>query len=173
MGELGALFNPGMRHELEERRARAARREEEGNARDGDLRIDLESGVAVINAPGDDTPVDSGGASPERSVVAESIGPETTASDSGGSDTGGSDTGGSDTAESTTAESTTAESDSAESGSPGSKSAGPESSGPESSGPESGGPESGGTASETDPAADSNPAPLRPRGKRAMSAARR
>ena len=183
MGELGALFNPGMRHELEERRARAARREEEGNARDGDLRIDLESGVAVINAPGDDTPVDSGGASPERSVVAESIGPETTASDSGGSDsggsdtggsdtgasdTGGSDTGGSDTAESTTAESTTAESDSAESGSPGSKSAGPES-----SGPESGGPESGGTASETDPAADSNPAPLRPRGKRAMSAARR
>ena len=168
MGELGALFNPGMRHELEERRARAARREEEGNARDGDLRIDLESGVAVINAPGDDTPVDSGGASPERSVVAESIGPETTASDSGGSDTGGSDTGGSDTAESTTAESTTAESDSAESGSPGSKSAGPES-----SGPESGGPESGGTASETDPAPDSNPAPLRPRGKRAMSAARR
>ncbi len=54
MGELGALFNPGMRHELEERRARAARREEEGNARDGDLRIDLESGVAVINAPEDD-----------------------------------------------------------------------------------------------------------------------
>ena len=54
MGELGALFNPGMRHELEERRARAARREEEGNARDGDLRIDLESGVAVINVPGSD-----------------------------------------------------------------------------------------------------------------------
>jgi Family of unknown function (DUF6191) len=54
MGELGALFNPGMRHELEERRAKAARREEEGNARDGDLRIDLESGVAVINIHGDD-----------------------------------------------------------------------------------------------------------------------
>src|SRR6476646_5249177 len=53
MGELGALFNPGMRHELEERQAKAARREEEGNARDGDLRIDLESGVAVINVPGD------------------------------------------------------------------------------------------------------------------------
>ncbi len=51
MGELGALFNPGMRHELEERQAKAARREEEGNAKDGDLRIDLESGVAVINAP--------------------------------------------------------------------------------------------------------------------------
>ncbi len=54
MGELGALFNPGMRHELEERQAKAARREEEGNAKDGDLRIDLESGVAVINAPGED-----------------------------------------------------------------------------------------------------------------------
>ena len=54
MGELGALFNPGMRHELEERQAKAARREEEGNARDGDLRIDLESGVAVINVAGTD-----------------------------------------------------------------------------------------------------------------------
>jgi hypothetical protein len=54
MGELGALFNPGMRHELEERRSKAARREEEGNARDADLRIDLESGVAVINIPGDE-----------------------------------------------------------------------------------------------------------------------
>ncbi len=54
MGELGALFNPGMRHELEERQSKAARREEEGNARDGDLRIDLESGVAVINVPGGD-----------------------------------------------------------------------------------------------------------------------
>ena len=52
MGELGALFNPGMRHELEERQAKAARREEEGNAKDGDLRIDLESGVAVINILG-------------------------------------------------------------------------------------------------------------------------
>ncbi len=54
MGELGALFNPGMRHELAERQAKAARREEEGNARDGDLRIDLESGVAVINVVGAD-----------------------------------------------------------------------------------------------------------------------
>ncbi|GGL95854.1 DUF6191 domain-containing protein [Nakamurella endophytica] len=52
LGELGALFNPGMRHEMEERRSKAMRREEEGNARDGDLRIDLESGVAVINSPG-------------------------------------------------------------------------------------------------------------------------
>jgi len=58
MGELGALFNPGMRHELEERQSKAARREEEGNARDGDLRIDLESGVAVINVPGDDDDTD-------------------------------------------------------------------------------------------------------------------
>jgi hypothetical protein len=49
LGELGALFNPGMRHEIEERQAKANRREEEGNARDGDLRIDLASGVAVIN----------------------------------------------------------------------------------------------------------------------------
>jgi hypothetical protein len=48
LGEFGALFNPGMRHELEERRAKQMLREEEGNARKGDLRIDLESGVAVI-----------------------------------------------------------------------------------------------------------------------------
>jgi hypothetical protein len=51
LGELGALFNPGMRHEIEERKSKANRREEEGNARDGDLRIDLSSGVAVINVP--------------------------------------------------------------------------------------------------------------------------
>lgn len=50
MGELGALFNPGMRHELEERRAKALRREEEGNARDGDYRIDLDSGVVTFTA---------------------------------------------------------------------------------------------------------------------------
>ena len=52
LGELGALFNPGMRHEIEERKSKANRREEEGNARDGDVRIDLASGVAVINVPG-------------------------------------------------------------------------------------------------------------------------
>ena len=63
MGELGALFNPGMRHELEERQAKAARREEEGNARDGDLRIDLESGVAVININGGDDDEDGATAS--------------------------------------------------------------------------------------------------------------
>lgn len=82
MGELGALFNPGMRHELEERQAKAARREEEGNARDGDLRIDLDSGVAVINIQDedDDESTASGGpaespagraapAAPDASVV--------------------------------------------------------------------------------------------------------
>lgn len=48
MGELGALFNPGMRHEIEERKSKAVRREEDGTADPGDLRIDLFSGVAVI-----------------------------------------------------------------------------------------------------------------------------
>jgi hypothetical protein len=73
MGELGALFNPGMRHELEERQAKAARREEEGNARDGDLRIDLESGVAVINIPGseDQSAVEDSTSSPEDADSAE------------------------------------------------------------------------------------------------------
>ena len=65
MGELGALFNPGMRHELEERRSKAMRREEEGNARDGDLHIDLESGVAVISSHSSET------TSPPPSAVAE------------------------------------------------------------------------------------------------------
>ena len=69
MGELGALFNPGMRHELEERQAKAARREEEGNARDGDLRIDLESGVAVINIPGDEDDRATGRSRHRRSRV--------------------------------------------------------------------------------------------------------
>jgi hypothetical protein len=40
-----------MRHEIEEKRSKALRREEEGNARDGDLRIDLESGFVRITAP--------------------------------------------------------------------------------------------------------------------------
>jgi hypothetical protein len=51
VGPLGEIFNPGMRHEIEERRSKAMRREEEGNARDGDLRIDLESGIVRITAP--------------------------------------------------------------------------------------------------------------------------
>ena len=77
MGELGALFNPGMRHELEERRSKAARREEEGNARDGDLRIDLESGVAVINSPGDD-PDQPGEAQPGEAQPAGDLGADPT-----------------------------------------------------------------------------------------------
>ncbi len=40
-----------MRHEIEERRSKALRREEDGNARDADLRIDLESGFVRITAP--------------------------------------------------------------------------------------------------------------------------
>lgn len=51
MGPLGEIFNPGMRHEIEERRSKALRREEEGNARDGDLRIDLDSGQVVFVIP--------------------------------------------------------------------------------------------------------------------------
>ena len=78
MGELGALFNPGMRHELEERQAKAARREEEGNARDGDLRIDLESGVAVINVPGDD---DAGRRASRSSAEPQRLGPPTGGTD--------------------------------------------------------------------------------------------
>ena len=129
MGELGALFNPGMRHELEERRAKAARREEEGNARDGDLRIDLESGVAVINAPEDDDAV----AADDRS-------------------------------------NTDVRSDAAESGSAGSSAAAPTSDGSDAAGSDAAGSD-GGPAAEAVPAAE--PAPLRPRGKRATTAARR
>jgi Family of unknown function (DUF6191) len=58
VGPLGEIFNPGMRHEIEERRSKAMRREEEGNARDGDLRIDLESGKVVINAPANEAAAD-------------------------------------------------------------------------------------------------------------------
>ena len=129
MGELGALFNPGMRHELEERRAKAARREEEGNARDGDLRIDLESGVAVINAPEDDDAV----AADDRSNI-------------------------------------DVRSDAAESGSAGSGAAGSGAAAPTSDGSDAAGSD-GGPAAEAVPAAE--PAPLRPRGKRATTAARR
>nr|WP_246231806.1 DUF6191 domain-containing protein [Nakamurella aerolata] len=49
MGEIGALFNPGMRHEIEERRRKQSHREEAGNADPGKLGIDLLSGTAVIN----------------------------------------------------------------------------------------------------------------------------
>lgn len=40
-----------MRHEIEERRSKELRREEEGQGEKGDLRIDLESGFVVIHAP--------------------------------------------------------------------------------------------------------------------------
>jgi hypothetical protein len=123
MGELGALFNPGMRHELEERRARAARREEEGNARDGDLRIDLESGVAVINAPGDEDSADA-----DHPASAEPVT--------------------SDSADIDSADTDSADTDSADV-------------------------DSAGPAPGADPAAEPDPAPLRPRGKRAMCATRR
>ncbi|MTD13671.1 hypothetical protein GIS00_06910 [Nakamurella sp. YIM 132087] len=43
-----------MRHEMEERRSKKMRREEAGNGRDGGLKIDLDSGVAVIGPPGED-----------------------------------------------------------------------------------------------------------------------
>lgn len=86
LGELGALFNPGMRHEIEERKLKANRREEEGNARDGDVRIDLASGVAIINIPGrtrtegepptSDESTVTDPDSPPAAEVAESPGPE-------------------------------------------------------------------------------------------------
>ena len=144
MGELGALFNPGMRHELEERRAKAARREEEGNARDGDLRIDLESGVAVINAPEDDDAV----AADDRSNI-------DVRSDAAESGSAGSGAAGSGAAAPTSDGSDAGESDPARSDAAGSDAAGSD----------------GGPAAEAVPAAE--PAPLRPRGKRATTAARR
>lgn len=151
MGELGALFNPGMRHELEERRARAARREEEGNARDGDLRIDLDSGVAVINAPGDD---DADGRSDAGGVEAGSghDAPATTGDTPAPATTG-------DTPVTGAARSGAApDSDPAEAAVPGSVP-------PESADPDA--------PAEADPSGEAAAAPLRPRGKRAMSAGRR
>ena len=52
VGPLGEIFNPGMRHEIEERRSKELRREEEGNATGGEKRIDLESGFVHIIAEG-------------------------------------------------------------------------------------------------------------------------
>lgn len=48
LGELGALFNPGMRHEIEEQLSKQMLREEEGTGRKGRLGIDLDSGVVVM-----------------------------------------------------------------------------------------------------------------------------
>lgn len=74
MGELGALFNPGMRHEIEERESKQNRREEEGNARDGDLRIDLASGIAVINIPGKPAGESPGETSSESAPTSRTVG---------------------------------------------------------------------------------------------------
>lgn len=54
MGELGVLFNPGMRHEQEEKLAKQMLREDEGTGRKGRLGIDLESGVVIIGSPSAD-----------------------------------------------------------------------------------------------------------------------
>lgn len=145
MGELGALFNPGMRHELEERRARAARREEEGNGRDGDLRIDLESGVAVINAPGDEQ---SDGQSDGETDSAAGPHNAATITDGEAGD-------GSARVDGATGPDRDRDRDAA-TGSATSDADVPDD-----------------PAAEADPAAEPAAAPLRPRGKRAMSAGRR
>lgn len=143
MGELGALFNPGMRHELEERRARAARREEEGNARDGDLRIDLDSGVAIINSQDEDES-DPAGSPSTRSGPSDAAGADSGATEAGAAEPGGADVAGSLT-----------EAGSAET--------------------EAGAPDAEAVPADAEAGApeESNPAPLRPRGKRAMTATRR
>ena len=140
MGELGALFNPGMRHELEERRAKAARREEEGNARDGDLRIDLESGVAVINAQGDDDPAGAADRSTTGSATSD------------GAESGPGGPG---------------------SAVPGASASAGAGSGAAASMPDGSDPSGSDAARAADEAPATEPAPLRPRGKRATTAARR
>lgn len=70
MGELGVLFNPGMRHEREEKLAKQMLREDEGTGRKGRLRIDLESGVVVIGSDGDAHP-DSGEPSNSQNTAPE------------------------------------------------------------------------------------------------------
>lgn len=140
MGELGALFNPGMRHELEERRARAARREEEGNARDGDLRIDLDSGVAIINSTEDEDERDPAGPPSARSGPSDSAGTGSGATDAGGTDAGATGPGATESAGTDSAGSAT---------------------------------DAGSSETEAGSPEESNPAPLRPRGKRAMTATRR
>ena len=76
MGELGALFNPGMRHEQEERRSKALQREEEGDSREVDPRIDLESGVAVIPTEDQDAAPASAPRNGSASSAAESAEPD-------------------------------------------------------------------------------------------------
>lgn len=50
------LFNPGMRHDIEEKAAKQMLREEEGTGRKGRLGIDLDSGVVVIGTSAEGTP---------------------------------------------------------------------------------------------------------------------
>lgn len=90
MGELGALFNPGMRHELEERRAKALRREEEGNARDGDYRIDLDSGVVTFTA---EPEADADGATAAARADTDTDSVSATQADAGDAPTDASDAG--------------------------------------------------------------------------------
>ena len=67
MEELGALFNPGMRHEQQRREQLEVLRDEEGNAADPPSTVDLDTGVAVIRLPrpagppDDDTDPEPGG----------------------------------------------------------------------------------------------------------------
>jgi Family of unknown function (DUF6191) len=51
MEELAALFNPGMRHEQEQREKMAVLREDEGNSADPPSTVDLDAGVAVLRLP--------------------------------------------------------------------------------------------------------------------------
>ena len=145
MGELGALFNPGMRHELEERRSKAARREEEGNARDGDLKIDLASGVAVINIPSEDDDAGDAEASTDadEAAAATSVAQESSAQESSAQE------------------------------SPDQESPAQESSGQESSSDLADGPGNGAGSSEAGAAEGPQPEALRPRGKRGLSSSSR
>ena len=83
MGELGALFNPGMRHEIEERKSKELRREEEADSDPGDLRIDLFSGVAVIalGKNGPIAPGDEADPSAQRSAASARANTEQTAAE--------------------------------------------------------------------------------------------
>lgn len=66
------LFNPGMRHEQEEKLAKQMLREDEGTGRKGRLGIDLESGVVVIGSGA----VRPGEASPQAAAAAAPAGDE-------------------------------------------------------------------------------------------------
>lgn len=72
LGEFGALFNPGMRHENEEKLAKQMLREDEGTGRKGRLGIDLESGVVVIETDDDARPDQGDDADDSAAAVADS-----------------------------------------------------------------------------------------------------